>query len=1352
MALHLRRLFAPRLWILLVLFLLAVHFALTFALGHYVQKIFADGTGCSVQLTNPKLSYLPFYASVENVKVYCPEEGPKPGFSAKKLQLDISTEMLTEGVVLLEQLEISGARVISLGEESALFRVVDFLFGKEAKQRRKNSNSPIKIWLPNTVITTEGRDDPLLIIGLPEAYVQFRDVTFTARDPQIGPEHPAQVEAEGSEGSFVFLDEEGEQNQLFLGEFFSAGELHKGTYSSARTRLSDPESESTVSAGGEIAFEGAEAFYAVNAKGKVASGYLAKVLREVSPELSDWLKTAELAVATQVKLSGPLDSPALEGDVSAIKAASTRGENCPGSALTTAFRVDRESLSLRDLTLAPLIPAKNGNTNSDEPATGAEVLKITSAELALDEAHSISSTAALRVGPKMTALTSCLFEHSQGLREAVDYVAAAEGAFSGSQTEIQLQGRLQPLQLSATTNTGFSTGVSAEGSQLTGDVLLAELSLDEKQLGLQLTEQLRFPAVLTPNKESETLGQTAFRSASSASLAAELRLDFQNQQLAIEEFSFENYPAGRMISHLAPVLDETASEKLASNFKSSSLLNFELLQPVSFSSPDSVVEDLPSGRLARASASDVQAGPLLFEKIQSDFRKSGSTISTEGLSLKTENGSIEGSVEYLQRGALAMDLKANSLAISGDSSLAKLLEGKIQFSLSGVLGLEPEIADRYELNLTAFTRPRDFGPGERGAPAEQERSTLSIKTDGQDQKLTADLFEKSVVVEGSISDGEVLNLDAAIQSLSLASFTKPASSIGRTSISGEAQYLGPLSEPMLGKGRLLIDEVDSGELALALREGKPIELLLEEGRLSVRSAALALGGRHFEVSGSVAEESGWDLRMDGSWILASFSALVPELDLFDGELSAALQVTGAIDSPELRGAARLQKGVAALSLGQAELNLSEVTATARFEGDNAYLDQLDGRIGSGSFTGSGSIENVLNPDARTYDLQSALSKVELRPYENLFLLADADLRLQKALAGPPRLSGEVKILEAFYEQRLNLGAVLRDIAATVAGKKASSASSSISLASGAGNEEALQLDIQVRSDSGLIVETDIAEAQLQADVQLLGEFENPAVEGTVRAEEGNFKLGANQFDLILGRLDFSKSRPAWDPRVELTAESQIASATREEHLVRLSVLGPLSQPRIRFTSDSGLSESEIVAMFGLGSGGLTIFSNASSDRSITELFDPTSKLSLQERPLGSGRLFRGAGRHRTFRGTRVSSFQKSAVAGVLLGESHLSVQSELSNRALSQVDINYPITSNLSAEAGWRSRAVTENQGQSTGSYSAGFRFRETFSGTSLLPGFGAEEREEVPAPEAEDRPATETGPEEIHSAPGRTE
>lgn len=589
----------------------------------------------------------------------------------------------------------------------------------------------------------------------------------------------------------------------------------------------------------------------------------------------------------------------------------------------------------------------------------------------------------------------------------------------------------------------------------------------------------------------------------------------------------------------------------------------------------------------------VRVDDLAFSTVA--IRDMSATLKLDGpplMPLKT----AEGSVGYLQVG----DNKLSPLtfqARSGESAVLLTLDyggSSGAMSAEALIGVKEGVTiERAVVTLTDFAVPHSDDPALRKAHVSAtihghgEPSLEKLELQGEASiRLVGALSEDPIVTTVSLKGG-VLELDGGglqhkvsyegeidltsktrsqvslqVAALPLQQFATPLE-CGKLSLG--LKYSFDLAEPILGSGAIDIKEAKAG-CGVYEAELKARKLPIDKGTLELTGLELSTRQGSINATGSVSAST-IDVGLRSDVNIAPLAPLIPGIDEAQGVILADVKVQGATTSPRITGDVDLKEGE--LLSEKLHLILDEITLDAKLQNNEIQLWSLKARANDGSLTLQGKVplqaieESVFHLTAQD---------IEYSPTPDLSALIGAKLTF--ALKKQPSLSGEIKLKQAEFEKRFEPFVVVTSL------QNMFRRGEPPPIPSTGGTPVAL--DLTIDAPGQLFIATNLAELELGAQLRIAGTTQNPKIDGPVKIVSGWFGIGDRRFDLVYGQADFTPRN--LDPRLEVRAETTIASPTQEEMLVTVEVSGTASNPKVRFFSDKGLSQAEVLRLITGGGG------------------------------------------------------------------------------------------------------------------------------------------------------------------------
>ena len=318
---------------------------------------------------------------------------------------------------------------------------------------------------------------------------------------------------------------------------------------------------------------------------------------------------------------------------------------------------------------------------------------------------------------------------------------------------------------------------------------------------------------------------------------------------------------------------------------------------------------------------------------------------------------------------------------------------------------------------------------------------------------------------------------------------------------------------------------------------------------------------------------------------------VEALEEIDGEIEGNLRVTGTPSQPQFGGALALRaKTLRFLQEGLPELEDTVI----RVKGGLAALEIEEGRtsFAGGKITLGGGVE--WNPEGPLLDLQLGAQQALLTRNENMVARANAAIRV----AGPvaqAAVTGSIGIVESRYFQEIEIIPTNRPATSLPA--------SPMTVEKAYGTTAApfkdWTIDLQIRTEEPFRVRTNLASADIVADLKLRGKLEAVYPEGYIDMSETFAQLPFSRLDLDNSFVRFSQAS-GFPGVLDITGISQI-----RDYRIRILVTGNANKFDYVLTSNPPLPEEEIMALLGTGATreDLVGSGQAAASRAAVLLFD-----------------------------------------------------------------------------------------------------------------------------------------------------
>jgi len=350
----------------------------------------------------------------------------------------------------------------------------------------------------------------------------------------------------------------------------------------------------------------------------------------------------------------------------------------------------------------------------------------------------------------------------------------------------------------------------------------------------------------------------------------------------------------------------------------------------------------------------------------------------------------------------------------------------------------------------------------------------------------------------------------------------------------------------------------------------------EDGRLGILEAKAARG----DVSAGIQGYLPLALGVEGGARLPSDEPMALEVKVAPGDFAVVADVwdglayssgtfdldatiTGTLSTPALSGSGWFRD--CTFRLAGMEEEYRGVGGRFSLKGDRIEIAEISGRDGgNGRFSGSGSI-TLGWPGLVDYGFDFRLSQFSvLTPLDvDAVLSGELEVAAYSLEDGSliPKITGAVTVDEAVYTGRVGAAADLTEGAA------------------GGGTVTPSWLaDVEIDVPGNAWVNTADAELELAGDILFIKDFDGLKPRGALEVTRGKYFLVNTEFEVTSGTVTFGEAVGV-DPDLDISAETVIGlGETGDEETVYVHLTGTASDPRIRVSSTSGYSETDIYEM------------------------------------------------------------------------------------------------------------------------------------------------------------------------------
>ena len=135
--------------------------------------------------------------------------------------------------------------------------------------------------------------------------------------------------------------------------------------------------------------------------------------------------------------------------------------------------------------------------------------------------------------------------------------------------------------------------------------------------------------------------------------------------------------------------------------------------------------------------------------------------------------------------------------------------------------------------------------------------------------------------------------------------------------------------------------------------------------------------------------------------------------------------------------------------------------------------------------------------------------------------------------------------------------------------------------------EELVLSLQVQTTGAFFVRNNLAEMSLEGNLEVAGTLDTPRLSGEIRTSEGSFAIPFLRGRFTVqegGTVTFVRGKqvPKETPEVNIVGETLFTDNREQEHVITLTLHGPLGQLQPDLHSNTGLNTAQCIALLSTG--------------------------------------------------------------------------------------------------------------------------------------------------------------------------
>ena len=388
----------------------------------------------------------------------------------------------------------------------------------------------------------------------------------------------------------------------------------------------------------------------------------------------------------------------------------------------------------------------------------------------------------------------------------------------------------------------------------------------------------------------------------------------------------------------------------------------------------------------------------------------------------------------------------------------------------------------------------------------------------------------------------------------------------RGRISVDAQVAATRADLMALEGQISFPQLEVAFNRLTLAQEQPSVVKISGGIARVEQFSLSGSVGTLAAAGTIglAGRRALNVAANGKLNIAAVSFFT---DAVRAEGVTTLQVAarGTLDDPELNGFVDLADAM--LAIDEPTIAAERLSARVDLSGRRVTLTSLTGEVNGGQLTASG-FAVLGDGGVSDVDLQFSTDDFAFDAPLDLRSLSDATIRMTRR-GDEFAVEGQVRIDEAGLTGDVNFDTGL--LAAMTARRKLDLTEERSPLL------ERVRFNINVDTATPILVDNNLAKAEIGVDVRVLGTVYETGLSGRLTVlEGGEITLNERRYEVERGVITFLDERRIY-PSFDL-----LLNTSARNYDITLAVTGTPGETETTLTSDPTLPEPDIMAMLVTG--------------------------------------------------------------------------------------------------------------------------------------------------------------------------
>jgi outer membrane protein assembly factor BamA/autotransporter translocation and assembly factor TamB len=367
-------------------------------------------------------------------------------------------------------------------------------------------------------------------------------------------------------------------------------------------------------------------------------------------------------------------------------------------------------------------------------------------------------------------------------------------------------------------------------------------------------------------------------------------------------------------------------------------------------------------------------------------------------------------------------------------------------------------------------------------------------------------------------------------------------------------------------GRLVFPDLRFDVNGLTLAQQDTSEIALANGNVSIKTFALDGTVGHVDLSGRAGLLDARPLDLKAHAKLNAEAATTFEKQArVGGQTTFEIAATGTMSQPVVKGFLELADG--RFALADPQIAAQGLQARVDLTPERVTLTRLEGSLNGGTLSGSGGLAlQGLKP--RDVDLRIEAKDVSFDQPLNMRTFGNADIRVTQN-RDDVIVGGQIAIREAGLTQDLNLDTGVFAYLNAPRTLELTQARSAFL--------EHVRFNLMVKTESPMLVDNNLAKAQINANLRVVGTVYEPGMSGQLQVEEGGvLTLNERQYNVQRGVIDFIDDR-----RILPSVDVQLGT-TAKQYDITIEATGTPGEMQTTLTSDPSLPQPDIMALLVTG--------------------------------------------------------------------------------------------------------------------------------------------------------------------------